>query len=126
MYDQNQEISLDDFARLRTAAVADIKHHVDSLRQSGVEFYGYAVLPPDYYRAFDPATLAVAFNRESDIDASNRGAPYYRYCVDEWQNFVHDGFDDVNRELKALLAANAMQSTIRSTALSLTRCIRLF
>ena len=100
---QNHEPPQDGFARLQTAIVADIKRHVASLRQSSVEFYGYAVLPPDYYTAFDPTTLAVAFNCESDIDATNSDETYYRYSVDEWQNYVHDGFDTVNRELKSLL-----------------------
>lgn len=97
---------LDDFPQLRMAIIDDIKRHVASLHQSGVDFYGYAVLPPDYYTAFDPTTIAVAFNCESDIDDSNRGQSYYRYSVDEWQNYVHDGFDAVNRELKALLTSS--------------------
>jgi hypothetical protein len=96
----------DSFADLRAAIVTDIKRHVSGLRDAGVDFYGYAVLPPDYYTAFDPTTIAVAFNCESDIDASNHGQPYFRYSVDEWQNYVHDGFDTVNAELKSLLAAN--------------------
>jgi hypothetical protein len=100
----NQHKMPEAFADLHAAIVADIKRHVTELRQSGVEFYGYAALPPDYGTAFDPTTMAVAFNRESDIDASNRGQPYYRYSVDEWQNYVHDGFESVNGELKSLLA----------------------
>src|SRR5262245_21916658 len=103
MRDKSQEQSLDRFALLRTAIVVDIKRHVASLRLSGIEFYGYAALPPDYYTAFDPTTLAVAFNCESDVDTANRGSPYYRYSVDEWKHYVHDGFDAVNRELKSLL-----------------------
>ena len=94
------------FADLRAAIVTDIKRHVAGLRDAGVDFYGYAVLPPDYYTAFDPTTIAVAFNCESDIDASNHGQTYFRYSVDEWQNYVRDGFDTVNAELKSLLAAN--------------------
>jgi hypothetical protein len=106
MPNQQHEQPLDGFSQLRMAIVADIKRHVASLHQNGIEFYGYAVLPPDYYTAFDPTTIAVAFNCESDIDDSNRGQSYYRYSVDEWQNYVHDGFDAVNRELKVLLTAN--------------------
>ena len=106
MTNQHDNPVPDAFADLRAAIDADIKRHVTELRESGVEFYGYAVLPPDYYTAFDPTTMAVAFNCESDIDASNRGQPYYRYSVDEWQNYVHDGFESVNGELKSLLAAN--------------------
>jgi hypothetical protein len=106
MFDPQYELPRNDFATLSAAIVSDIKRHVASLRQSGCEFYGYAILPPDYYTAFDPTTLVVAFNRESDIDTSKRGEPYYRYCVDEWQNYVHEGFDAVNGKLKGLLAAN--------------------
>jgi len=105
MPDQNQEQSLDGFALLRLAIVADVNRHVASLRQSGVDFYGYAVLPPDYYTAFDPTTLVVAFNGESDVETANRRSPYYRYCVDEWNHYVHHGFAAVNRELKALLSS---------------------
>lgn len=105
MPDQNDNPPLDDFAKLRAAIIDDIERHVASLRQTGVEFYGYAALPPDYYTAFDPTTIAVAFNCESDLEDSKRGEPYYRYSVDEWQNYMHDGFDAVNSELKALLTA---------------------
>ena len=105
MPNQPHEQPPDGFSQLRMAIIADIKRHVASLHQTGIDFYGYAVLPPDYYTAFDPTTIAVAFNCESDIDDSNRGQSYYRYSVDEWQNYVHDGFDAVNRELKALLTA---------------------
>jgi len=95
-----------DFAKLRSAIDADIKRHVATLRETGIELYGYAALPPDYYTQVDPTTISVAFNLESDIDDCNRGDPYYRFSVDEWQNYVHDGFDAVNIELKALLTAN--------------------
>ncbi len=106
MTNQHDTPTPDALADLREAIIADIKRHVAGLRHAGVEFYGYSVLPPDYYTEFDPTTIAVAFNCESDIDASNRGQPYYRYSVDEWQNYVHGGFDTVNGELKSLLAAN--------------------
>lgn len=97
---------LDSFADLHSAIVSDIKRHVAGLRDAEIEFYGYAVLPPDYYTAFDPTTIGVAFNCESDIAANNHGQPYFRYSVDEWQNYVHDGFETVNAKLKSLLAAN--------------------
>ncbi len=113
MPEQIQEQPLDGFTRLRAVVVADIKRHVDSLRKSGKDFYGYAVLPPDYYTAFDPTTIVVAFNCESDIDAKNRSKPYYRYSVDEWRNYVQEGFDAVNHELKALLAAT--RSSVRDS-----------
>jgi hypothetical protein len=117
MTKQNHGISSQDvFACLRTAIVSDIKRHVDSLHQSGIEFYGYAVLPPDYYTAADPTTLAIAFNSESDIDAYNDGEPYYRYSVDEWQNYVHDGFESSNAELKTLLLETAASSEAQRDA----------
>ncbi len=96
----------DGFGRLCAAVASDIKRHIATLRESGVDFYGYAAFPPDYYTAYDPTSLVVAFNCESDIDAENKNAPYsyYRYSVDEWQNYVHDGFDATNAELKALLS----------------------
>ena len=31
--------------------------------------------------------------RESDIAPENSADPYFRYSVDEWQNYVHDRFD---------------------------------
>lgn len=110
MPDPQYKMPQNDFAKLSAAIVSDIKRHVASLRQSDVDVYGYASLPPDYYASFDPTTFAVAFNRESDIDPSKRGEPYYRYCVDEWQNYVHEGFDAVNGELKRLLEANRLSA----------------
>lgn len=103
MLEQNHELRPDDFTHLQAAIVADIARHVTSLRKSGVELDGYAVLPPNYYSDFDPTTLSVAFNCESDTDATQRGEPYYRYSVDEWNNYVHEGFDNVNRVLQSLL-----------------------
>jgi hypothetical protein len=105
-----QDQSLDGFSLLRASIVGDIKRNVASLRQSGIKFYGYAVLPPDYTTAFDQTTLAVAFNCESDLDSANHESPYYRYSVDEWKNYVHEGFDAVNRELKALLKSTRSAS----------------
>lgn len=87
-----------------SAVVADIERHVRKLRSSSDSFYGYAALPGDYWTQPNPASLVVAFNRESDIAAENAGEAYYRYSVDEWQNYVHDGFDDSNSALESLLA----------------------
>ena len=74
------------------------------LQSSGDSFYGYAALPGDYCTQPNPASLVVAFNCESDIAPENATEPYYRYCVDEWQNYVHDEFDDTNSKLESLLA----------------------
>lgn len=63
-------------------------------------YYGYAVLPGDYCTQPNPASIVVAFNRESDVDQENANDVYYRYSVDEWQNYVHDGFDATNSRLQ--------------------------
>lgn len=89
---------------LVAAVVADIQRHVSKLRSAGDSFYGYAALPGDYWTQPDPASLVIAFNRESDIEAENSDDSYYRYSVDEWQNYVHDGFDDTNSALESQLA----------------------
>lgn len=91
------------FASLQTAVIADVKRHLESLRDAGIDFYGYAALPPDYFTAAEPASIAVAYNGESDIDEDNRGEVYYRYSVDEWENYIHDGFETANAQLKTLL-----------------------
>lgn len=100
---------LDDFlrdglSRLRDSAASEIKRHVATLRKSGIDFYGYAAFPPSYYTAYDPTSVVVAYNCVSDIAPDNKNASYYRYSVDEWQNYVHEGFDATNAELKALLS----------------------
>ena len=99
------ESSIDDIlTQLRTSIVADIKNHLNALRQCGIEFYGYALLPPDYYTAYETAAIAVAFNQEADVETKNVGNVYYRYSVDEWQNYVHTGFNSSNDVLRMLLS----------------------
>lgn len=93
----------ENFARLRSAVTGDIKRHVASLRDANVDFYGYAALPPDYYTAAEPATLVAAYNGDSDIAEQHQDEAYYRYSVDEWENYVHEGFEATNAELRALL-----------------------
>lgn len=93
----------ENFARLRAAVIADVKAHVASLREANIDFYGYAVLPPDYFTADEPASMVVVFNREGDISPDHQGEAYYRYSVDEWENYVYEGFEKGNAELRALL-----------------------
>lgn len=93
-----------DTSELVATIVADIQRHVKTLQSLGNSFYGYAVLPGDYSTQPNPASLVVAFNRESDIAPENLTQPYYRYSVDEWQNYVHEGFDDTNAKLESQLA----------------------
>ncbi|MBI1247819.1 DUF4303 domain-containing protein [bacterium] len=88
--------------------VADIKHHVATIRSAGQTFYGYAVLPDDYLAAYEPGSISVAFNRESDISPEHRkdaeSYPYYRFSVDEWEHYVHEGFHATNFQLKSMWA----------------------
>lgn len=93
-----------DATELVATIVADVQRHIATLRSKGDTFYGYAVLPGDYCTQPNPASLVVAFNRETDIAPENLEQPYYRYSVDEWQNYVHDGFDDTNSQLESHLA----------------------
>lgn len=102
-HDQRQAWLDSDAPELVAAVVADIQRHVQKLRSAGDSFYGYAALPGDYCTQPNPASLAVAFNRESDIAADHSDEPYYRYSVDEWKNYVHDGFDHTNSAMKSQL-----------------------
>ncbi|MCA9191348.1 MAG: DUF4303 domain-containing protein [Planctomycetales bacterium] len=92
-----------DAPELEAAVVADIQRIVRGLQSSGDTFYGYAVLPGDYITQPNPASHVVAFNRESDLAVSHSEEPYYRYCVCEWQNYVHNGFNDSNSILESQL-----------------------
>lgn len=106
--EMSSKTSLDEWLKrddpeLEAAIVADVGRHISALRSSGETFYGYAVLPGDYRTQPNPATLTVAFNRESDIDPQNAGNAYYRYSVDEWNSYVHDGFDASKAKLESSL-----------------------
>jgi hypothetical protein len=103
-HDQLQAWLDSDAPELVAAIVADIQRHVCELRSSGNSFYGYAALPGDYGTQPSPASLVVAFNHESDLAAEHSNEPYYRYSVDEWQNYVHDGFDNANSALESQLS----------------------
>ena len=91
-----------DDSDLVNTIMADIRQHVETLRANGDSFYGYAVLPGDYCTQPDHASIVVAFNRESDLNSENAQDIYYRYSVDEWQNYIHDGFDATNSLLRTL------------------------
>ena len=80
-------------SELESIISSDIGRHVELLRFSGLDFYGYAALPGEHTTMPNPATLAAAYNCNTDIEPKDAHDPYYRYCVNEWQNFVMDGFD---------------------------------
>jgi Domain of unknown function (DUF4303) len=78
------------------AAVVDgVRAHVATLRSRAINFYGYALLPGEPY---DIHSLVAVTNTEADIkvprvDERHR---YYRYSVDEWAHWDHDGFAAAN------------------------------
>src|SRR5262249_25520351 len=87
-----------------TKAVTDcLRDHFTSLRKQGIRPYGYALLPGEPY---DLHSVVAAYNCESDIKVpvGDKMYRYYRYSVDEWLHYVHDGFDRVNQ---CMVDANA-------------------
>lgn len=81
------------------AAVTDgIRNHVAKLRSQGKEFYGYALLPGEPY---DIHSLVAVTNNEDDIKVPTTDDQYhyYRFSVDEWEEWHQNEFASV----KALL-----------------------
>ncbi|MBE9119771.1 DUF4303 domain-containing protein [Tychonema sp. LEGE 07199] len=78
-----------DDSELVDAIKSEIHEHIAKLHARGDQFYGYAILPGEFYQIHD---LVVAFNRESDIAPENVADSYYRYSVDEWSNYEHSEF----------------------------------
>lgn len=83
---------------------SDLRRHLAALANDGVGFYGYAILPEDYttITSDDPPSITVAYNCESDLLEANAGSVYYRYSPDEWQTYVHAGFENTNTALRLL------------------------
>ncbi len=81
---------------LVSAICEDVRHHIARI---GSGFYGYALLPWDMSTQTPPPTLSAVVNREEDIDPKNREDDYYRFGVDEWALWEHEGFDRSAREL---------------------------
>ena len=84
---------------LVTAVAEGVRAHVAALKSRGIEFYGYALLPGELY---DIHSLVAVTNSETDIKVpySDSQYRYYRFSVDEWARWDHDGFVAAN----ALLA----------------------
>jgi hypothetical protein len=84
------------------AAVAEgVRAHVDTLRSRGLEFYGYALMPGEPY---DIHSLVAVTNTEADVKVPRTDDQYryYRYSVDEWAHWDHDGFASANALLVEL------------------------
>ena len=100
----------------RPALIAAVAHgissHVNMLRSRGIDFYGYALLPgePD-----DIHSLVAVTNTDADIKAARTGDQYtyYRYSVDEWAHWDHDGFAAANA---LLVQANERFRSMHSKA----------
>jgi len=81
------------------AAVAEgVRAHLATLKARGIEFYGYALLPGEPY---DIHSIVAVTNGEADIKVprTDEQYRYYRFSVDEWSHWVHDGFASANAQL---------------------------
>lgn len=76
----------------------EIKTSVLNLYAKGEDFYGYALLPSNYWTSSNPINLYFSYNKDSDIEENNIFDPYYRYCVDSWSNYIPSGFEKSNIE----------------------------
>lgn len=83
---------------LIAAVVEGIRQHVDALNSSGASFYGYAIHPGD---PFDIERLVAVTNDEENIEvpSTDDQYSYFRYSVDEWGYWQHDGFVLANEML---------------------------
>jgi hypothetical protein len=94
-------------------AVAEgVAAHVDTLRARGIKFSGYALLPGEPY---DIHRLTAVTNTEADIKVppTDKHSRYYRYSVDEWAHWDHDGFEAANA---LLVEANARFRSLHTKA----------
>jgi hypothetical protein len=96
--------------RLIAAVAEGVRDHVDTLRSHGIDFYGYALLPGEPY---DIHSLVAVTNGVADIKVSPEDSQYryYRYSVDEWANWHHDGFAAANT---MLVEANEQFASLHS------------
>lgn len=86
-------------ANLAAAVVSGVRAHVETLESAGIDFYGYGLLPGE---PGEIRSIVAAYSCESEIKVGreNDQYRYYRYSVDEWLHFCHDGFDSVNQLLE--------------------------
>lgn len=65
----------------------EIQTHLDKLKAAGVDFYGYSVQTPNWSDVDQPIVI---YNCEHDTADGDQGNAYFRYSVDEWQNYETD------------------------------------
>lgn len=73
---------------------AEICQHLKKLKARGDNFYGYAISPGEPYSI---ENIHPIFNRESDLKPEQNDDLYYRYCVNEWENWEYDEFPKTNK-----------------------------
>ncbi|MBV6624339.1 MAG: DUF4303 domain-containing protein [Rivularia sp. (in: Bacteria)] len=78
---------------------SEVCQHISKIHAIGVKFYGYAILPGTSYSVDN---LVAAFNCKTDISSENTNDTYYRYSVDEWENYVHNEFINTNKLINSL------------------------
>ena len=102
MTDTNLQIWLNrDDTELINIVKSEAREHVAKLHASDVKFYGYAILPLSG-ALYSAEYLVAAFNREIDISPENVTDTYYRYSVDEWENYEDHEFRDANKLIESL------------------------
>lgn len=80
------------------AVCKGVQEHVASLRARGIDFYGYALLPGEFY---DLQNIVAVSNGLADVAVSTDDSQYsyYRFSVDEWKHWYSDGFAAANNVL---------------------------
>lgn len=102
MTNANLEKWLDrDDTELVNIIKSDVRKHVSKLHASSVKFYGYAILPLSG-ASYPAENLLAAFNRETDISPENATDAYYRYSVDEWENYEDNELNNANKLIELL------------------------
>jgi hypothetical protein len=92
------------------AVATGIRNQVETLRARGLEFYGYALVLGE---PGDISSIVAVSNAETDIKVPRTDDQYnyYRYAVEEWEHWDHDGFTEANA---LLVEANAQFASMHS------------
>jgi hypothetical protein len=82
------------------AVAREIGEHVASLKAERIRFYGYALNPGVLS---DISSIVSIYNCPSDIKVEPDDEEYdqFKYAVDEWEHWYHDGFPETNELLRA-------------------------
>jgi hypothetical protein len=94
------------------AISAGVQEHVASLRERGIDFDGYALLPGEFDNLHDIVAVSGSLS-DVPVPPEDSQHNYYRFSVDEWKNWDSDGFSAANR---ILLEANRRFATAHAGA----------